>query len=459
MEVNARLQVEHPVTEAVDRARPGQAPAARRRRRAAGGRAAARRTRPRHRGAAERRGPGARLRCPPRGGSRCCGCPTGPGVRVDTGVAEGDAIPAEFDSMIAKVIAWGRDRDEALARLRLRARARPSSSSRAARPTRASCSSCSTGPSCAPATSTRPGWTGCTLQGEIVARAPRRRRGPAGGDRDQRGRDGHRPRALLRVRPPRPPAGRRGDRRASSSCAIAARPTGSRSARSAPGRYRVAVDGAADRASSIERARRATSGAWTLARHDVPHAGLARRAPTCSSRSTASRIASRATTAALVRNLGPGRRRRRSRSRRGDEVEAGDVVAVRREHEDGDLARRAVPRPRAAGPGRRRTSTSPPTRRCVRLEPLDGGAPAPRAGERVVAPPLGGRPADRAAALPREPASALEWLMLGYDIGAAEVDADRRRPARRVLRPAGLRPGAGPRRAPPAAQSTPTCAR
>ena len=27
-------------------------------------------------------------------------------------------IPAEFDSMIAKVIAWGRDRDEALARLR-----------------------------------------------------------------------------------------------------------------------------------------------------------------------------------------------------------------------------------------------------------------------------------------------------------------------------------------------------
>jgi acetyl/propionyl-CoA carboxylase alpha subunit/acetyl-CoA carboxylase carboxyltransferase component len=44
--------------------------------------------------------------------------PTGPGVRVDTGVAEGDVIPAEFDSMIAKVIAWGHDRDEALARLR-----------------------------------------------------------------------------------------------------------------------------------------------------------------------------------------------------------------------------------------------------------------------------------------------------------------------------------------------------
>ncbi|MDQ3544139.1 MAG: fused acetyl/propionyl-CoA carboxylase subunit alpha/methylmalonyl-CoA decarboxylase subunit alpha, partial [Actinomycetota bacterium] len=44
--------------------------------------------------------------------------PVGPGVRVDTGVAEGDVIPPEYDSMIAKVIAHGRDRNEALARLR-----------------------------------------------------------------------------------------------------------------------------------------------------------------------------------------------------------------------------------------------------------------------------------------------------------------------------------------------------
>jgi acetyl/propionyl-CoA carboxylase alpha subunit/acetyl-CoA carboxylase carboxyltransferase component len=43
--------------------------------------------------------------------------PAGPGVRVDTGVTEGDEIAAEFDSMIAKVLAWGRDRDEARARL------------------------------------------------------------------------------------------------------------------------------------------------------------------------------------------------------------------------------------------------------------------------------------------------------------------------------------------------------
>jgi len=43
--------------------------------------------------------------------------PTGPGIRIDTGVAEGDSVPAEFDSMIAKVIAYGRDRNEALSRL------------------------------------------------------------------------------------------------------------------------------------------------------------------------------------------------------------------------------------------------------------------------------------------------------------------------------------------------------
>ena len=42
---------------------------------------------------------------------------TGPGVRVDTGVAEGDAISPDFDSMIAKIIAYGQNRKEALSRL------------------------------------------------------------------------------------------------------------------------------------------------------------------------------------------------------------------------------------------------------------------------------------------------------------------------------------------------------
>ncbi|GAA2500417.1 ATP-binding protein [Winogradskya humida] len=44
--------------------------------------------------------------------------PSGPGIRVDTGVSEGDTIPADFDSMIAKIIAYGADRAEALGRLR-----------------------------------------------------------------------------------------------------------------------------------------------------------------------------------------------------------------------------------------------------------------------------------------------------------------------------------------------------
>jgi len=48
----------------------------------------------------------------------CFRIATGPGVRVDTGVAEGEAIPADFDSMIAKIIAYGQNRREALSRLR-----------------------------------------------------------------------------------------------------------------------------------------------------------------------------------------------------------------------------------------------------------------------------------------------------------------------------------------------------
>jgi acetyl/propionyl-CoA carboxylase alpha subunit/acetyl-CoA carboxylase carboxyltransferase component len=44
--------------------------------------------------------------------------PQGPGIRVDSGIAAGDTIPQEFDSMVAKIIASGKDRQEAIARLR-----------------------------------------------------------------------------------------------------------------------------------------------------------------------------------------------------------------------------------------------------------------------------------------------------------------------------------------------------
>ena len=102
------------------RHRPRQAAAARRRRAAAGGdrrRPTPAGARARHRGPAHRRGPRAATSRPAPGRIEHLALPGGPGIRVDTGVAAGDTIPPQFDSMIAKIIAWGRDRDEARARL------------------------------------------------------------------------------------------------------------------------------------------------------------------------------------------------------------------------------------------------------------------------------------------------------------------------------------------------------
>jgi pyruvate carboxylase subunit A len=42
--------------------------------------------------------------------------PGGPGVRVDSGVYAGYTIPPFYDSMIAKLVVWGKDRDEAVER-------------------------------------------------------------------------------------------------------------------------------------------------------------------------------------------------------------------------------------------------------------------------------------------------------------------------------------------------------
>jgi acetyl-CoA carboxylase biotin carboxylase subunit len=43
--------------------------------------------------------------------------PGGPGVRVDSHLYSGYEVPAYYDSLLAKVITWGRDRDEAIARM------------------------------------------------------------------------------------------------------------------------------------------------------------------------------------------------------------------------------------------------------------------------------------------------------------------------------------------------------
>jgi acetyl-CoA carboxylase, biotin carboxylase subunit len=115
IEMNTRLQVEHPVTELVtgiDLAHEQLAVAA-----GEGlpktGRAALRGHAVEFRINAEdpsddfRPAPGTVTRFRP---------PLGPGVRVDTHVEEGYAIPPFYDSLIAKVIVWGENRDVALGR-------------------------------------------------------------------------------------------------------------------------------------------------------------------------------------------------------------------------------------------------------------------------------------------------------------------------------------------------------
>ena len=116
LEVNTRLQVEHPITEMTTDLDLVKAQL----HVAAGGRLEG--AKPAEKGHAVE----ARLNAedpdrdfaPSPGRIALLELPSGPGIRVDTGVGEGDTIPADFDSMIAKIIAYGRTRDEALARLR-----------------------------------------------------------------------------------------------------------------------------------------------------------------------------------------------------------------------------------------------------------------------------------------------------------------------------------------------------
>jgi len=44
--------------------------------------------------------------------------PGGPGVRVDSHLYSGYTVPTYYDSMVAKIICWGRDREESIARMR-----------------------------------------------------------------------------------------------------------------------------------------------------------------------------------------------------------------------------------------------------------------------------------------------------------------------------------------------------
>jgi acetyl-CoA carboxylase, biotin carboxylase subunit len=44
--------------------------------------------------------------------------PSGPGIRIDDGVYAGWTVPTDYDPMLGKLIAWGADRGEAIARMR-----------------------------------------------------------------------------------------------------------------------------------------------------------------------------------------------------------------------------------------------------------------------------------------------------------------------------------------------------
>ncbi|HSG01370.1 MAG TPA: hypothetical protein VLA20_09575, partial [Vicinamibacterales bacterium] len=49
---------------------------------------------------------------------RALSTPSGPGIRDDRGVAAGFEIPVFYDSMIAKLVAWGETRSQAIERLK-----------------------------------------------------------------------------------------------------------------------------------------------------------------------------------------------------------------------------------------------------------------------------------------------------------------------------------------------------
>jgi acetyl-CoA carboxylase biotin carboxylase subunit len=116
LEVNTRLQVEHPVTEQVT----GLDLVALQFRVAAGERL------PFAYADIQRRGAAIELRVtaedaaagfiPTSGRISLLRLPSGPGVRVDHALFEGMRVPTEYDPLLAKIVVWGKDRREAIAR-------------------------------------------------------------------------------------------------------------------------------------------------------------------------------------------------------------------------------------------------------------------------------------------------------------------------------------------------------
>jgi len=118
MEMNTRIQVEHPVTEEVTRADLIKAQIA----------VAAGDELPWKQGEIVQEGHAIECRInaekpdqnfqPSPGTVRYFHSPGGPGVRVDSHLYSGYVVPPHYDSMVAKIICWCRDRNESLARMR-----------------------------------------------------------------------------------------------------------------------------------------------------------------------------------------------------------------------------------------------------------------------------------------------------------------------------------------------------
>jgi acetyl-CoA carboxylase biotin carboxylase subunit len=118
LEVNARIQVEHPVTEMItgldlveEQIAIAEGRGLRLSQASVGYAGHAIECR------IEAEDPAAGLRPSPGTVTRAV-FPAGPGIRVDTHVQAGAAVPAQYDSLLAKVIVCGADRAQALARLR-----------------------------------------------------------------------------------------------------------------------------------------------------------------------------------------------------------------------------------------------------------------------------------------------------------------------------------------------------
>ena len=269
---------------------------------------------------------------------------SGPGVRIDRGISTGDVIPPDFDSMVAKVIAHGRDRNEAIARLR-----------RALRESTAMIEDGTTNRAFLLALLDRPEFRSRRGRHQLARPArhvrrdgvlARRRRGAAaGGDRAGRRGDGPRAGELLRLRPPWAPA----ERGAGVPRRRGPPPRPGLSHRRLPARARpLPLRGRRSRAGGRRRAPQPARAAHQHRRRDAPHADLppghrpAGRGAWRAAPHRARRRRLRAQPRARGRRGHPGQRGRRGgRGRR---------RGHRRVDEDGDVADRAVRRAGAPRP-------------------------------------------------------------------------------------------------------------